>query len=220
MRIDEATMPSDPAAPTASSGASSGASRDEFLRLFVAQLEHQDPLDPTSGADFVAQLAQFATLEQTAEVNTRLDRIAIEQASTARTAILGLVGRTVEASADAFQLGHDGPPPGLTVHLDAPASDVKVVIKDADGDVVRTMSLGPHTAGAIDVPWDGTDDSGVALPEGEYHVEVSAEADSGPVSARATIEGEVTGVTFTDGVVLVRIGSLVLSPGAIESVTG
>ncbi len=215
MRIEGAQGAVD---PTAATSPTNGATRDEFLRLFVAQLEHQDPLDPTSGADFVAQLAQFATLEQTAEVNSRLGRIEMEQASTSRTAILSLVGRTVETKADSIYLSHEGEPPQLMVELDAPASTVEVVIRDADGDIVRTMALGPHTAGEIDASWDGKDDSGVKLPEGDYQIEVRAEAESGQVSARAFVSGEVTGVEFTDGLVRVRVGSFFLSPGDIESV--
>ena len=43
---------------------SSIASKDEFLQLLVAQLSYQDPLNPQDGAAFVAQLAQFSSLEQ------------------------------------------------------------------------------------------------------------------------------------------------------------
>ena len=51
------------------------APKEEFLRLLVAQLKHQDPLEPQEGSEFVAQLAQFASLEQMAETNVRLGAI-------------------------------------------------------------------------------------------------------------------------------------------------
>ncbi len=50
--------------------ASSAVSKDEFLRLFVAQLKNQSPLDPLKGHEFIAQLAQFSSVEQLTNLNT------------------------------------------------------------------------------------------------------------------------------------------------------
>ncbi len=77
-----ATSPSAPAAPASSStGNSSSAlldplgSEQTFLQLLVAQLQNQDPTQPQDGTQFVAQLAQFATLEQDVQMRTDLDSI-------------------------------------------------------------------------------------------------------------------------------------------------
>ncbi len=53
-------------------GAASSAivNKDEFLKLFVAQLKNQSPLDPLKGHEFIAQLAQFSTVEQLTSLNT------------------------------------------------------------------------------------------------------------------------------------------------------
>ncbi len=50
--------------------ASSAVNKDEFLKLFVAQLKNQSPLDPLKGHEFIAQLAQFSTVEQLTSLNT------------------------------------------------------------------------------------------------------------------------------------------------------
>lgn len=51
------------------------ADRDTFLQLLVTQLKHQDPLAPQDGAQFVAQLAQFNSLDQLININSRLDQL-------------------------------------------------------------------------------------------------------------------------------------------------
>ncbi len=48
---------------------SSAVSKDEFLKLFVAQLKNQSPMDPLKGHEFIAQLAQFSSVEQLTSLN-------------------------------------------------------------------------------------------------------------------------------------------------------
>lgn len=57
-------------ATTTSSGAN--ADKNVFMTLLVEQLKHQDPLAPQDGSAFVAQLAQFNSLEQLTSINQRL----------------------------------------------------------------------------------------------------------------------------------------------------
>ncbi len=60
---------------------------DTFLQLLVAQLQYQDPLEPQSDTDFVAQLAQLSSLEQLQSVN---ESLSVSQASS-------FIGKTVFA---------------------------------------------------------------------------------------------------------------------------
>jgi flagellar basal-body rod modification protein FlgD len=59
--------------------------KDQFLKLFVAQLQHQDPMNPMSDTDMMGQMASFSTLEQITNL----------AASNDRAATIGLIGRTV-----------------------------------------------------------------------------------------------------------------------------
>jgi flagellar basal-body rod modification protein FlgD len=69
----------------AASGANSAMGKDQFLKLFVAQLQHQDPMNPMQDSDFMGQMASFSTLEQ-------VSNLASENA---KTNAIGLIGRTV-----------------------------------------------------------------------------------------------------------------------------
>ncbi len=66
--------------------------KDAFLRLFVAQLQHQDPMNPMNDSEFMGQMASFSTLEQVTNLATANEKVA---ASLTSTSAIGLIGRTV-----------------------------------------------------------------------------------------------------------------------------
>jgi flagellar basal-body rod modification protein FlgD len=66
--------------------------KDDFLKLFVAQLQHQDPMNPMQDSDFMGQMASFSTLEQVSNLASANERIATSLSS---TGAIGLIGRTV-----------------------------------------------------------------------------------------------------------------------------
>ena len=74
-----------PAATTQASNKAASLGKDDFLKLFVAQLQHQDPMNPMEDSDFMGQMAQFSTLEQITNVAS-----ANEMSQS-----LGLLGKTV-----------------------------------------------------------------------------------------------------------------------------
>jgi flagellar basal-body rod modification protein FlgD len=66
--------------------------KDAFLKLFVAQLQHQDPMNPMNDSEFMGQMASFSTLEQVSNLATANEKIASNLTS---TSAIGLIGRTV-----------------------------------------------------------------------------------------------------------------------------
>jgi flagellar basal-body rod modification protein FlgD len=73
--------------------ASNGAmGKDQFLKLFVAQLQHQDPMNPMNDSEFMGQMASFSTLEQVSNLAAANERIASNLTS---TSAIGLIGRTI-----------------------------------------------------------------------------------------------------------------------------
>jgi len=72
--------------------------KDQFLKLFVAQLQHQDPMNPMEDSEFMGQMASFSTLEQTTNMAKANERIA---SSLALSQSVSLIGRTVSWTDDA-----------------------------------------------------------------------------------------------------------------------
>ena len=192
----------------------------EFLRLLVAQMQHQDPLEPQDGSEFVAQLAQFANIELGVETNTHLAALETGQMSASRASLMGLVGKNLTADGSQFRLGATGDIPDMKIDLAGKATKVEIKVYDDAGNVVATIDGQPHPAGEFTVPWDGLDDNGVRLPEGDYTIEVLAtDGKEGVVDATVAFSGTTTSVEFAeDGSTLLGLGGVLISPAAIQSV--
>ena len=207
---------SQPGGATQTTG-SPNVSQDQFLKLLVAQLQHQDPLTPQDGSQFIAQLAQISSVQQGAETNQHLTDLAAIQSSTARTAMSGLVGHTVTARTNSFTIGAAGGSPPVQLHLDGPASAVKVNIVDGNGVKVKSLDLGARTQGDIAFNWAA---AGVTLPAGTYKVELAATngAQNTPVSGYAQLSGLVSGVEFASGSTMLRVGAATIAPSDIVTI--
>lgn len=130
-------------------GNTAGALENEFLTLMVAQIRNQDPLNPLDGAEYVAQLAQFSTVEGVENIarmqqqnNIRLDTMQVLQSTQ-------LVGKQVSVPVQEIQL-QDAETLTGTVELDASASDVRVWALGSDGKIAGEVKLGARSAGSVE----------------------------------------------------------------------
>jgi flagellar basal-body rod modification protein FlgD len=92
------------AATQAASGANSQLGKDQFLKLFVAQLQHQDPMNPMEDGEFMGQMASFSTLEQVSNLAKANEAIA---ANLSLSQSVGLIGREVTWT-DETDVSHTG----------------------------------------------------------------------------------------------------------------
>lgn len=88
-----------PAVGTGSPSQSSNIGIQDFLRILTSQLNNQDPLKPVDNQEFVAQIAQFANLEQSRQLNVKIDDLLGVQSS---VQALGLLSKTVDVNQNGF----------------------------------------------------------------------------------------------------------------------
>ncbi|MEM1274939.1 MAG: flagellar hook capping FlgD N-terminal domain-containing protein [Pseudomonadota bacterium] len=187
---------------------------ETFLNLLTAQLENQDPLEPLESTEFVAQLAQFSSVEQQIATNDALSQMLEKLDATATAELSQWLGRQVEAqSALAFK----GEPIQLTTQPNSQADEARLVITNLAGVPLGQIPVDPN---ATEITWDGTLGSGETADPGLYRFQL--ERFSG--GARLPIEvpsgfAEVTEVQLgSDDVQLVLDGQDEISITEIQSV--
>lgn len=185
--------------------------KDQFLKLFIAQIQYQDPLNPLDSAEFTAQLAQFSSVEQLYGMNSKLGNIeeTMNNQSEQRDN-LGYIGKTVKADDNTMHVDNGTVQSG-SYTLDG-SGYVTIDVYDSDGVIVRTFYKGWEDKGEHDVNWDGRDDAGTLSEDGTYTFEITARDEDGfYVSSNTYISGEVTGITYQNGQPYLMIGDRIIN---------
>lgn len=210
----------DTAAATAAMKQSTGLSKDDFLQLFITQLQNQDPLNPQDSSEFIGQMAQLTQVEQAYNTNTNLASIIDQLNGATSFSSVAYIGKTVTANGDQIQLAA-GAQPTIGYRLDANAGKVAIDITDNTGTVVRTLTLGNTPAGDGTIVWDGKDGRGVTLPAGEYAFSVTGyNADGEKFQGYPHLVGTVQGVTLEGEEPYVTIGGVNVPLSNVLSVKG
>lgn len=192
---------------TKTTGIASGMGQDAFLKMFMAQMTNQNPLDPMDNTEFTAQLAQFSSLEQLTQINTNLKGLSSLTDAITQSQALSYLGKEVTLSGNQLPLNNGVA--GATTFSLANSATVKVSIADSSGKVVATKSLGTMSAGEQSYTWDGLKSDGTAAADGTYTVTITAtDGDGGTVKvSNQTVSGKVTGFKKgSDGVTYLMAG--------------
>ena len=197
-----------------------GLDSDAFLKLFVTQLQYQDPLAPQDATAMMNQLAQISLVEQSYNTNTALGNLLTAQNSALSMSSVSFIGKNVKATGNSTSF--DGSSSvQLQYKLPEATSGTTITITNSAGKVVRTVTLGSQSAGDLSYTWDGCNNSGTTLPTGAYTFAVKATSTSGSsVTATTYTTGRIDGVNYSGTTPYLTIGSITVPLSNIVSVTG
>jgi len=205
-----------PSSPLTQAGGELG--KDEFLQLLVTQLRHQDPLNPMQAEDFAAQLAQFSSLEQLIDANTRLDSqishiYALAQGINT-TAALGVLGATIVAEVDEVILPA-GDPGTAEFSVDGEGGAATINFYDAEGDLVGTRELGFLAGGRHSIDLG----KGKDLPPGAYSYSLEVQDEEGElVHSQNLMTIEIDGIRYGSAGPVLVAGELEVPLSAVVEV--
>ena len=187
--------------------------KDDFLKLLTVQLSYQNPWEPVKNEDFVAQLAQFSSVEQLENINSNLvtgiDNDSAFASVLNNTMATTLINKEIRAidSSSSFTKGYDDESQ-IDFILPQGVEYVNIKITSEDGVLVKSVKLEDLSAGEHSYIWDGINNDNLSEPAGTYNYTVEAyDADGNALTANTFIRGLVTSIKYENGSAIIMIGN-------------
>lgn len=198
---------------TAKAGGKEELGKNEFLELLVAQLNNQNPLEPQNNGDFIAQLAQFSTVEGVERLNGSMENILSGYQSSQALQASSLVGRKVIIPSEKAVVDTSETFKASMV-LPQSSANVHVNVYAADGTLATRINMGAQEAGQVSFMWDGKNSDGETMQPGTYKFEAQASIDGETKGLYTLLPANVDSVTLGHG----NNGELLLNLAGIGSV--
>jgi flagellar basal-body rod modification protein FlgD len=188
------------------------------MKLLIAQLQNQDPLNPMDNQEFAVQLAQFNSLQQLIGLNEKLDNLASQQGIASQFNSTALIGKQVSGKGNEVNLS-DGGSAGLFYDLGANAAKVIVKVYNSEGTLVRQIDAGSQKVGPQSTTWDGKNSLGQSMPAGVYRFEIDAvDAAGKSLTVTKQVRGVVTGVNLEGAEPILEIGQMRIPLSSVTAV--
>jgi flagellar basal-body rod modification protein FlgD len=177
--------------PTASAAADATMTSDRFLKLLVAQMKNQDPLNPMDNAQVTSQMAQINTVTGIDKLNTTVAGLSAQFMQMQAMQGASLVGHDVIVAGNRLDIDPVSAVGQGGFEIQTPADAVRVEILSPSGAVVQTLNLGAQGAGMHSFDWPAgtaTDSSGLTF-------RVTATAGGVAIASTALMRDRVDAVT-------------------------
>jgi flagellar basal-body rod modification protein FlgD len=181
--------------------------KDDFLKIMVTQLKHQDPTKPMEADKMAAEMAQMTSVEQMHNVNSNLVKMLDQYKANDRVAMTGMIGKWVTVDRNRFD-HMERERETLSYTLKEPASSVKLTIISDTGETVLEKDLGPQKSGENSFLWDGKKGNTIAAKAGGYQYHIEAKGKDGqPLQSDTMARAQVVGVNFDGGEASLLVGN-------------
>ena len=169
--------------------------QEDFLRLMIAQVQHQDPMDPQTNGDFMAQLAQFSTSDGINNMQRSIEQLSASLESNQALQASSLVGRKVMVVTDQVQLDAEGET-HAAIEMVEGVDNLTASIFSPSGELVKTIRLGQPEPGLHKFSWNGLNEKNERMPEGKYKILVTGRYENQEVALKSMASANVNSVSL------------------------
>jgi flagellar basal-body rod modification protein FlgD len=168
------------------------------MKLLVAELQNQNPLEPKSNQEMGSSLAQFSQLDQLESMNNNIAKMAKADDPANKLYSASLIGKNVRT--ESVNINHEkGNVDELSFQIASPASKVDIKILDTTGTEIKNIELASQNSGLNNFKWDGRDSRGDYVQSGRYTYEIKATSEHGAsLQVARGVSGLVESVEYSD----------------------
>lgn len=173
--------------------------KDDFMRIMITEMKHQDPTKPMDSDRMATQMAQITSVEQLKNVGGAIDKLAEKSSASDRLAMSAMIGKAV--TVDKGRFAHQkGTVSSVNFNLPEDADKIRLSIQNEKGEEIATRELEPMKAGMNVYNWDGLNSSNLSSSTGNYIVRIDAENAQGKKIRIDSVDRDtVVGVSFDGG---------------------
>lgn len=178
-----------------------------FMTLFIEELKNQDPTKPMDTDKMIEQTSQMSNLEANQAMQKTLTTLSNQLKMTSTFSTINAIGKMADTGNRYINVTDKTTSKSFDLYFGNDIQSGNVIIKDKNGNIIKTMPLNAHSKGTLSFDWDLKDDNGKRVPSDTY--EVSAEYKSPDGTSHKTSLGAypIESVKFENGEALAKLGS-------------
>jgi len=180
---------------------------DQFMQLFLTELEHQDPTDPMDTDKMLDQTAQLSTMEMNDNMQKTLDNLSNTLQATGQFSALSAIGKMGDTGNRYINVTDEDKSVNFDLYFGDDITSGNVIIKDKSGNIVKTFPLEAHTKGVLNFDWDLIGDNGQRVPSDTYEVTADYTTPDGKQETTALGAYPIESIRFENGEPYAKLGS-------------
>lgn len=181
--------------------------KDDFLKLLLVELQHQDPTEPMDSEKILSQTSQLATLEAADNTNKALEALAESLTNNMQFSTISAIGKMADLGSDSITLESEGANTTFDLYFPEEISSAQVEIRDGDGTLVSTIDVSSSPEGVQSLTWDGITLDGGPAEEGIYYVSATYSGSDGTSGTTKLGSYPIESIRFDEGETLAKVGS-------------
>jgi len=180
--------------------------KDDFMKLLLVELQHQDPTEPMDSEKILTQTSQLATLESADKTNKALATLSAQLAATDQFSAVSAIGKKADLGND--KISHDeGSASTFELYFPQEAQNGVITISTLEGEAIATIDIDDVEAGVNQFTWNGLTQGGNAVESGLYSVTAEYNTKDGVAQQTKVGTYPIESIKFDDGKALAKLGS-------------
>ncbi|MEO1927285.1 MAG: flagellar hook capping FlgD N-terminal domain-containing protein [Nautiliaceae bacterium] len=180
---------------------------DQFMQLFLTELQYQDPTDPMDTDKMLEQTAQLSTMEMNQNMQTTLDSLNKTLSTSTQFNTIAAIGKMGDTGYRYINVTDDDSSINFDLYFGDDISNGEIQIKDKSGNVVKTFPLEAHTKGVLNFDWDLIGDNGERVPSDTYEVTATYTSPDGTEHETKLGAYPIESVKFENGEPYAKLGN-------------
>ena len=181
--------------------------KDAFLKLFIKQLELQDPTDPMDTEKMLEQTSYLSTMEMNENMQNTLNSLSQKLQTQSQLNTISAIGKMADTGNRYLNVSEDDTSKSFELYFGDDIENGDIIIKDKNGNIIKEFPLESHKKGILSFDWDLKDNNGKRVKEGAY--EIIAKYTSPDKIEHQTSLGAypIESVRFENGKAYAKLGS-------------